>query len=311
MTGIDSTATLHSVAGLRFGNDGSLFVGIGDGNGNGVGAGTSIKALDIDLLNGKILRIDPVTGRGISSNPYYQPANPGSVRSRVFARGFRNPFRFTVDPTNGTLYVGDVGWNTWEMFQVFPLSVSNPDVNRNAGWPCYEGGNGVSLVQPDYAAAPSTSAKCHQIYTPAQGGTGQGALAPLYGYLHDDPGGDDGSAIAGGPRYLGTSNYPDVYIGKVFIGDYARSRIQIINLSTGDGGDVRYRGYMGQPRRHADRARRQHRDPRVRSRPAPGDRVHRFGEPCAGRGCARRSHVDHRLDAHRALLEHRVARSRR
>ena len=222
VTGIDSTATLHSVAGLRFGNDGSLFVGIGDGNGNGVGAGTSIKALDIDLLNGKILRIDPVTGRGISSNPYYQPANPGSVRSRVFARGFRNPFRFTIDPTNGTLYVGDVGWNTWEMFQVFPLSVSNPDVNRNAGWPCYEGGNGVSLVQPDYAAAPSTSAKCHQIYTPAQGGTGQGALAPLYGYRHDDPGGEDGSAIVGGPRYLGTSNYPDVYNGKVFIGDYAR-----------------------------------------------------------------------------------------
>ena len=233
MTGIDSTATLHSVAGLRFGNDGSLFVGIGDGNGNGVGTGTSIKAEDLDLLNGKILRIDPVTGRGVPSNPYYQPGNPDSVRSRVFARGFRNPFRFTIDPTNGTLYVGDVGWNKWEMFQVFPLSVSNPDVNRNAGWPCYEGGNGVSLVQPDYAAAPSTSAICHAIYTPAQGGTGQGALAPLYGYLHDTPGGEFGSAIVGGPRYLGTSNYPSSYVGKVFIGDYARSRIQTVDLSTG------------------------------------------------------------------------------
>ena len=85
VTGIDSTATLHSVAGLRFGNDGSLFVGIGDGNGNGVGTGTSIKAEDLDLLNGKILRIDPVTGRGVPSNPYYQPGNPDSVRSRVFA----------------------------------------------------------------------------------------------------------------------------------------------------------------------------------------------------------------------------------
>jgi glucose/arabinose dehydrogenase len=233
VTGIDSTATLHSVAGLRFGNDGSLFVGIGDGNGNGVGTGTSIKALDLDLLNGKILRIDPVTGRGVPSNPYYQAGNPASVRSRVFARGFRNPFRFTVDPTNGTLYVGDVGWNKWEMFQVFPLAVSNPDVTRNAGWPCYEGGSGVSLVQPDYAAAPSTSATCHAIYTPAQGGTGEGALAPLYGYLHSDPGGEFGSAIVGGPRYLGTSNYPSSYVGKVFIGDYARSRIQTVDLATG------------------------------------------------------------------------------
>jgi glucose/arabinose dehydrogenase len=151
MTGYESTSTLHSVAGLRFGNDGSLFVGLGDGNGNGVGEGTSIKALDLDLLNGKILRINPNNGNGVPSNPYFQPGNAGSVRSRVFARGFRNPFRFTVDPSNGTLYVGDVGWNTWEMFHVFPLAVSNPDVTRDAGWPCYEGGSaGVSLVQPDY-----------------------------------------------------------------------------------------------------------------------------------------------------------------
>src|SRR5207244_3841502 len=70
MTGVDSFATLHSVAGLRFDNDGSLFVGLGDGNGNGVGSGTSIKALDLDLLNGKILRIDPTTGDGVPSNPY-------------------------------------------------------------------------------------------------------------------------------------------------------------------------------------------------------------------------------------------------
>jgi glucose/arabinose dehydrogenase len=232
MTGFDSQATLHSVAGLRFGIDGSLFVGLGDGNGNGVGTGTSIKALDLDQLNGKILRIDPVTGNGVPSNPYYVASSPGSVRSRVFARGFRNPFRFTVDPTSGTLYVGDVGWNTWEMFQVFPLAVSNPNVTRDAGWPCYEGGNGVSLVQPDYASAPSTAPTCHTIYTPAQGGTGQGALAPLYGYRHDDPGGENGSAIAGGPRYMGTANYPSSYIGKVFIGDYARSRVQTIDLST-------------------------------------------------------------------------------
>ena len=247
MTGFDSEATLHSVAGLRFGNDGSLFVGLGDGNGNGVGAGTSIKALDIDQLNGKILRIDPATGNGVPSNPYYQPSSPGSVRSRVFARGFRNPFRFTVDPTNGTLYVGDVGWNTWEMFQVFPLAVSNPDVTRDAGWPCYEGGNGVSLVQPDYATAPETSATCHAIYTPAQGGTGQGALAPLYGYLHSDPGGQDGSAIVGGPRYMGTSNYPSAYVGKEFIGDYARSRVQVLDLSTRAVTDFGTAGTWGNP----------------------------------------------------------------
>ncbi len=247
MTGFDSQATLHSVAGLRFGNDGSLFVGLGDGNGNGVGAGTSIKAQDLTQLNGKILRIDKTTGNGVPSNPYYNANNPGSVKSRVFAWGFRNPFRFTVDPSNGTLYVGDVGWNTWEMFQVFPLTTNNPQVDRNAGWPCYEGGDGVSLVQPDYASSPLTSATCHAIYTPSEGGTGPGALAPLYAYLHSDPGGDYGSAIAGGPRYLGTSNYPSSYVGKVFIGDYARSRLQTVDLTTGDATDFGTAGTWANP----------------------------------------------------------------
>jgi glucose/arabinose dehydrogenase/ribosomal protein L24E len=247
MTGYNSFATLHSVAGLRFGIDGSLFVGLGDGNGNEVGTGLSLTAQDLNELNGKILRIDPTTGFGVPSNPFYDAAQPDSVRSRVFAYGFRNPFRFSVDPTNGTLYVGDVGWATWEMFQVFPLSTSNPGVQRNAGWPCYEGGDGVSLVQPDYASSPVTGPTCHKLYTPAQGGTGPGALPPLYAYLHSAPGGQNGSAIVGGPRYLGTSNYPSSYIGKMFIGDYARSRIQTLDLSTGVATDFGTAGTWGFP----------------------------------------------------------------
>ena len=248
MSGFNSFATLHSVAGLRFSADGqSLFVGLADGNGNGVGNGQALTAQNLDQLNGKILRINPTTGKGVPSNPFYQTANPGSVRSRVFAWGFRNPFRFTVDPTTGTLYVGDVGWNTWEMFQVFPLSAGNPTVTRNAGWPCYEGGNGVTLVQPDFAASPITGPTCRSIYTPAQGGTGHGALPPLYGYRHSDPGGEFGSAIVGGPRYMGTSNYPSSYVGKVFIGDYARSRIQTFDLTTHVATDFGTPGTWGSP----------------------------------------------------------------
>jgi PKD repeat protein len=248
MTGFNSYATLHSVASLRFSADNaSLFVGLGDGNGNGVGNGQAITAQDLDQLNGKILRIDPNTGNGVASNPYYQSGTPGSVRSRVFARGFRNPFRFTVDPNTGSLYVGDVGWNTWETFRVIPLATSNPTVERNAGWPCYEGGDGVSLVQPDYATSPITAPTCHALYPPAQGGTGPGAQPPLYGYLHSDPGGDFGSAIVGGPRYLGTSNYPSSYVGKVFIGDYARSRIQTIDLATGNATDFGTPGTWANP----------------------------------------------------------------
>jgi PKD repeat protein len=132
-------------------------------------------------------------------------------------------------------------------FQVFPLQTGNPVVDRNAGWPCYEGGDGVSLVQPDYASSPIAGPTCHALYTPAQGGARPGALPPLYGYLHADPGGQNGSAIVGGPRYMGTSNYPSSYIGQEFIGDYARSRIQTVDLSTGVATDFGTAGTWGNP----------------------------------------------------------------
>jgi len=44
-------------------------------------------------LNGKILRIDPETGAGIPSNPFYNSVDPFSTLSRLWALGLRNPFR--------------------------------------------------------------------------------------------------------------------------------------------------------------------------------------------------------------------------
>src|SRR5262249_31540273 len=96
----------------------------------------------ITSLNGKILRVDPATGRGLPSNPFWD-GNPGSNRSRVFAYGLRNPFRFGVRPGTGdtdpalgnpgVLYVGDVGWYRWEQLNVVTHS------GLNFGWPAEEG----------------------------------------------------------------------------------------------------------------------------------------------------------------------------
>jgi hypothetical protein len=71
-----------------------------------------------------LLRIDPVTGNGVSSNPYYSAAQPRSPKSRVWAFGLRNPYRFSIKPGTGSnnpaagdvgeIFVGDVGWNTYE-----------------------------------------------------------------------------------------------------------------------------------------------------------------------------------------------------
>ena len=49
-----------------------------------------------------MLRIDPITGDGVPSNPWFDPADPASVRSRTFAAGLRNPYRFSHRPGTGS-----------------------------------------------------------------------------------------------------------------------------------------------------------------------------------------------------------------
>ena len=67
---------------------------------------------DPTSLDGAILRVDPATGAAL-------PGQPGSGTRdanarRIIAYGLRNPFRITVRPGTNEVWVGDVGWNTWE-----------------------------------------------------------------------------------------------------------------------------------------------------------------------------------------------------
>ena len=156
----------HGVGTLMFGTDGTLLASCGDGASySSTDAGSASEtywqtALNegiirtkenvgafrsqlVDCLNGKILRLDPETGNGVPSNPYYDPANPRAPRSRVWALGLRNPFRMALRPDSGSsdpsdarpgvLYIGDVGYGTWEELNV----CDQP--GQNFGWPLYEG----------------------------------------------------------------------------------------------------------------------------------------------------------------------------
>lgn len=156
----------HGVGTLLFGTDGTLLASTGDGGSyvdmdlGGPSLGSSntgladgiitpkedvgaFRAQLVDSLSGKILRLDPDTGDGLPSNPFYDASAPRAARSRVWALGFRNPYRMTLRPDTGShnpadadpgvLYVGDVGWATWEELDV----VSKP--GQNFGWPIFEG----------------------------------------------------------------------------------------------------------------------------------------------------------------------------
>ena len=199
LTGFSIVHESHGVGTLAFGFDGTLLASCGDGNSNtgpdtgGEAYGSYIsQALadgvleahdDIGLFraqsllshNGKILRLDPETGDGLASNPYYDPADPRSARSRTWALGFRNPYRFTVRPNTGshypadgqpgTLYVGDVGDVAWEELNVVT------EGGQNFGWPITEGYHHsysmLSKTKPDNLLAPNPlygTGGCEQEY---------------------------------------------------------------------------------------------------------------------------------------------------
>ena len=69
-------------------------------------------------LDGAILRLDPATGAGAAGNPF--SASPDANARRIIAYGLRNPFRVTFRPGTNELWVGDVGWNTWEELNKIP-----------------------------------------------------------------------------------------------------------------------------------------------------------------------------------------------
>ena len=170
-TGIPLLYESHGVGSLAFASDGTLLVTTGDGASYSttdpgsishtyyqqaltdgiITPSENVGAFRSQLLNslcGKLLRIDPTNGNGVGSNPFFAAATPRSAKSRIWAMGFRNPFRMTIKPGTGSanpstgdigeVYVGDVGWNVWEELNI----IDKPGMN--CGWPLFEGHNTLS-----------------------------------------------------------------------------------------------------------------------------------------------------------------------
>ena len=167
------------------------------------------------LLNGSVIRINPTTGLAASGNPNGSSADANA--KRIVAYGFRNPFRFTFRPGTSELWIGDVGWDTWEEIDRVPSPTTAPSLDF--GWPCYEG-NGV---QPGYQSANLTL--CTGLYS---AGT---ATAPYYTYAHSDAvvSGDNcptanGSSVTGDAFYS-SGSYPAAYDGALIFADHTRNCI--------------------------------------------------------------------------------------
>ena len=147
---IVSDSRSHTVGSLAFGLDGSLFVSIGDGASFNRTDVRALRVQDLDSLSGKVLRIDALTGEGLSDNPFFN-GDVDANRSKVYHYGLRNPWRLSVDQESGQLFIGETGLSNFEEINTGPPGT-------NFGWPFFEGGQGVNRVTPSYANLGATQA---------------------------------------------------------------------------------------------------------------------------------------------------------
>ena len=283
----------HGMDSLVFGPDGALYASSGEGAYSGTvdygqkgtpanacgdppgsvgtalappGAqGGALRAQDLRTpvdptrLDGALIRIDPATGDAAAGNPLAGSSDPNAAR--IVAYGLRNPFRFTFRPGTGELWVADVGWNTTEEIDrlVDPTAGPVPDY----GWPCYEG----TSQQPTYRAAGLSV--CADLYAhPGQ------VAQPWFIYHHEKPLGpaDTCSSTDGaltGLAFSAPGDFPPAYDGALFLADYARDCIWVmqagadglpdpstiatfvqhadspVDLLTGPGGDLFYVDILG------------------------------------------------------------------
>ncbi len=181
-------AANHNGGQLAFTKDGYLLVSVGDGGGQGDpdGAGQ-----DVHVLVGKILRLDVNAGRpyGVPrGNPFAR--RPVRGRPEIYATGLRNPFRMSVDPWTGDLYVGDVGQDTYEELDRVRFRKRQPLLNF--GWSAFEG-DAPFRTQP---------------------WAGGRRIDPVYVYRH----GSRGCTIIGGVTYRG-AQLPGTWQGAEVFGD--------------------------------------------------------------------------------------------
>ncbi len=199
---------------LAFGPDGYLYIGVGDG---GSGNDPPNNAQNVNVLLGKILRIDVDHPDAVALKPYSSPRdNPyvgGAGRPEIFSIGWRNPWRFSFDRSTHQQWVADVGQGARE-------EVDTPIVKGgNYGWRVFEGsrcsGNDPALCNP------------------------ANYIGPVFDYMHT--GGR--CSITGGYVYRGSQNtlpqgtyvYGDFCSGEIFAWDGAAQSVLLataINISS-------------------------------------------------------------------------------
>ena len=264
----------HTAGSLEFGPDGSLYISTGDNvnpfQSDGyapIDERPGREAFDAQRTsantndpNGKILRIVPNAGEPGYTIPEGNLFEPGTSQTlpEIYAMGFRNPFRFTVDPETGWVLLGDYGPDAGG---ANPNRGPQGSVEYNVitepgfyGWP-YCVRENVPYIDYDFATGTSgLPFDCSNPVNTSPNNTGLTELPPAkpatmwMGYSDTDdrvPNLGTGGAPMGGPRYHfdpenpAENKFPESFDGEWFISEWNQSWIKTATLdSAGAATDV-------------------------------------------------------------------------
>jgi hypothetical protein len=161
-----SGIAIHNGGQLQM-RDGVLYASLGD-------AKNPARAQDPASWLGRIVAIDPATGA-----------------ASTYAKGLRNPWRFSFDRATGAMVVTDVGERKREEANWIPAG--HPG-GLNFGWPCFEG---TLVFPPGCALADHTPPTFER-------SIGRGVCAIIGGYVIRDVGSPDAGRYVYGDYCEGT-----------------------------------------------------------------------------------------------------------
>ena len=272
----------HTGGGLDFDAQGNLYIGVGDdvnphsepsggyaplSERDGTFHDARETSANTNDLRGKLLRITPDpdgNGYTIPEGNLFDEAEDTNEKTlpEIYAMGFRNPFRFSIDQETGWISLADYSPdnNTDAPATRGPAGIAEWNLIKspgNYGWPLCMGAN-EPFRDVDYRTNPVTVGgffDCADPVNDSVRNTGLANLPPArgadmyYGYQRSSvpsviPQGG-GLAPMGGPFYRydpaleSDTKFPESYDGKPFFYEWARNKmfsIQLKDPATGTAG---------------------------------------------------------------------------
>ena len=268
----------HTGGGLAIDPEGNLYLGVGDdvnphsepsggyapiSERNGTFHDARETSANTNDLRGKVLRITPTEDGGytIPEGNLFPESEDTDDKTlpEIYAMGFRNPFRFAIDPATGDLGVADYSPdnNNDAPNTRGPAGIAEWNLVKSAGnygWPLCMGNN-EPFRDVDYgttSAGPVVVGDYFDCANPVNDSVRNTGLTELptarpadmwYGYRRtSDPAIPAGGGLApmGGPTYVydaesdSDTKFPESFDGKTFFYEWARNRMFTLDLTDGD-----------------------------------------------------------------------------